>query len=136
MKIIVPLIFFCFLTVNSFSQTKQIKGRILDEQLNPIPGALINDLKNHQSSIANADGYYIISALIGDTIKYKFVGSTNETRIVVNPQQHINVILMDKTYNDLGAILTKKQWERAEKKMKRYYEQLEIKADESGKWNY
>jgi hypothetical protein len=136
MKIIASLIFFCFLTVNSFSQTKQIKGRILDEQLNPIPGAQINDLKNHQASIANAEGFYSISASVSDTIKYKFVGSTNEIRIVINPEQHINVILIDKTLNDLGVIWTKKQWERAEKKTKRYYHQLEIKADQSGKWNY
>ena len=136
MKTITCLTFFTFLAVLVYSQNRQIKGRILDEQLNPVLGAQINDLENHQSSITDADGHYGISASVGDRIEYKFVGSTNETRIIINPEKHINVILMNKTINDLGAILTKKQWERAERKMKRYYDQLEIKADQSGKWNY
>jgi hypothetical protein len=43
---------------------------------------------------------------------------------------------MNKRINDLGAVWTKKQWEKTEKQIAKQYSALQVKANKLGKWNY
>lgn len=135
MKFSYTFLFLCLVTA-SFAQSGKIKGRVVGEQLENVPGAEIINLRTHQEVVADASGFYDINAAIGDTLTFKFIGYTQEKRVVVNIAKNINVLLIDKAVNDLGAIWTKKQWKKAEEAKNNYYKQLEKKADQLGKWNY
>jgi hypothetical protein len=70
-----------------------------------------NDLNTHEKITADSKGHYTIRAGLGDTLIFSFVGVSSEKRIVQNIG-HINVLLIDKTVNDLGAVWTKSNTDR------------------------
>jgi len=119
----------------SYSQTEVVKGRIIGEKLENAVGAEILNGRTKHKVNADGNGIYNIDAIVGDTLTFYFVGYTKEKRIVKD-QSHIDVLLMNKNVNDLGAIWTKKQWKKANKQIEKRYSQLEGEAQKTGKWNY
>lgn len=131
---IIPILLFnCF--VANAQQHIRISGHIIDDSLNDLTGARITNLNTHQESYADTKGHYTIEAAIGDSLRFTFVGQTAEKRIVTNTAQHINVLLINRWVNDLGAIWSKKQWRRAEQQVNRHYDKLVEQAKKTGKWD-
>lgn len=135
MKDFLLLIVYLAIPLISYSQTEVIKGRIIGENLEDVIGAEIQNSRTGLKVNADRNGIYNIDAVVGDTLTFYFVGYTKEKRIVKD-QSHVDVLLMNKNVNDLGAIWTKKQWEKASKEIEKKYRQLEREAQKAGKWNY
>lgn len=57
-----------------------IRGKITDEQGNVLPGATVNVKGTNNTTVANAEGVFIIEANTGDYLEFSFVGF--ETREV------------------------------------------------------
>lgn len=127
MKVFIVLTFLFITNVVKF-QTSFVTGRVIDEKMKNLLGAEITNLRTHQHIIADTGGFYHIKASVGDTLIYKWVGCTPEIRVINGTTKHINVLLMNKTVNDLGAIWTKRQWEKANNQTLKTYKKLEAQA--------
>ena len=136
MKKLLFVSIFSILSIVAHSQTGVIKGRVIDGNLDGIIGAEIMDNRTNHKVYADAKGMFNIDADAGDTLTFYFVGSAKENRVVKNKVSHINVILINKETNDLGAIWTKRQWAKANKQIERKYKKLEEMAEQTGKWDY
>ncbi len=135
MKLVFLLLFLCiFGSVNA--QLGHIQGKIIDEQLQNAVGASVVNLSTHVKVSANRDGLYSINTSIGDTLYYRLIGLTDEKRVVENDYSHINVVLINKTVNDLGAVWSQRMWEKANQQMTRRYQKIEKEAQKLGIWNY
>jgi FAD synthase len=136
MKLIILSIQVMCLILSAFNQMGQIKGRVVDAKMADQSYTEITNLKNQKSTFTDKEGFYIISASIGDTLSYRCIGYTTEKRIVAKLDRHIDVLVMDRSVNCLGSPWTKRQWNKAEKEMDKVYQKLEAKAKHSGKWDY
>ncbi|QQL48706.1 hypothetical protein [Mucilaginibacter ginkgonis] len=117
-------------------QTTYISGKVIDEHLQQFTGAKITNKTSNIIRFANANGLYSIPANLGDSLVFSFRGTAAETRIVKVFTRPTNVLLMNKTVNDLGAVWTKKQWLKAEKEVDKKYRSLLDKARSRGVWAY
>ena len=133
MKQLIKLTFLILLFANtSFAQKIEITGKIIDRNLKPMFAAQIENLNTKEIVISDKTGNYMISGNLGDTLKYSFVGSTDEIRKVES--NVINVILIDKTLNCLGAVWSKRKWKREQKKVDKYYKKLYEIANRENRW--
>ena len=128
-----------FLIVNQYCVAQKLSfnvtGKVIGQSMENGVGTKIINQRNYEQVFTYTAGIYKIHVSIGDTLIYYSIGYTKEIRVVTG-KKHINVLLINKQVNDLGAIWTKKQYDRAEKQMNEYYKSLEKKADKLGKWNY
>jgi len=69
------------------SMQKAIKGKITDEQGNPIAGATIRLQNSSQGTVSASDGTFTINANLNDIIEVSFVGydTSNFTLTSENP---------------------------------------------------
>lgn len=67
----VLLVFFC---VNAFSQSKSVKGRVSDENDQPLPGVSIKISSTKRATVSDGKGNFAISAQVGDTIVCSYIG--------------------------------------------------------------
>lgn len=134
-SVLLALMLFFSITNILHAQNGRISGHIIDKNLNDLTGAQITNLNTHEKSYANEYGNYSIKAKMGDTLSFAFIGETTEKRMIIDTSKHLNILLINKTVNDLGAIWTKKQYKKAEREINRYYKQLEEKAKKEGKWD-
>jgi hypothetical protein len=107
------LLFGLLISISVHSQT--CEGRILEESLKPLPGAIISNTRTNEIVNSDAKGDFNTLAQFGDTLNFRFVGYTDEYRIFKG--EKLNIILMDKQVNCLGAVWTKRQWKKASKIM-------------------
>ncbi len=135
MKFSLTCLFLSF-AFSMFAQDNPIKGRVVGQQMENVPYARITNTRTHQEVETDTGGFYYINASTGDTLTYKSIGYTQEKREVNDITKHLNVLLINKTVNDLGAVWTRRQWRKAERSVEKYYKQLERQADQSGKWKY
>ena len=65
------------------AQTKLITGKVTDASDGyTIPGVNINIKNSTQGATTTIDGDYVISANLGDTLVFSFIGYNSEIRVV------------------------------------------------------
>lgn len=78
------------------SQDRLVKGRVTDQDGQPVPGAIITVAGTPRGVMTDADGYYEISIGEGEVLEFSSVGM--ETQVIkVTSQQPLDVVLVPKT---------------------------------------
>ena len=109
-------------------------GKILDEKLSCLFGAKITNLNNGAESIADKNGLYEIIAQENDTLEFQFVGLSTDKIRIEEPTKKLNLIMMDKEVNCLGAIWTDRQYKKAYRRIDKKLKKLYKKADKQNTW--
>ncbi|UAB75580.1 carboxypeptidase-like regulatory domain-containing protein [Mesoflavibacter sp. SCSIO 43206] len=114
----------------TFAQTgTNLSGKIVNEKLNCLFGVKITNLNSGTESISDQNGRYEINATENDTLEFQMIGLTTDKIKVEKTTQTLNLIMMDKDVNCLGAIWTDKQYRKAyrgiEKRLKKLYKTAE-----------
>ena len=73
---------------------KMIRGKVLDPQGAPLPGASVSIKGTTMGSITDASGYYTLEAKEGDVLRFSFIGY-REQEIEVGTKTAIDVILQE-----------------------------------------
>ena len=136
LKIIYATSILACLSACTYAQEVSVKGKVLDDQLKKAVGTPVINLSSKANTVTNGDGIYEIHGIVGDTIEFRYIGCAKEKRVIANNGQIINVLMIDKTVNDLGAIWSRKQWQKADKQIAKRYRELEKEAQKQGKWNF
>ena len=85
-------------------------------------------------AISGQNGRYKITATTNDTLQFRFVGLTTEKIPVKKQAQDLNLIMIDRTVNDLGAIWTKRQYRKTDRQIEKRLKKLYKKADKQKVW--
>lgn len=107
-KSLTKLWLFTFILSLSFcaysqSQKISVSGKITNSEDGlPIPGVTILVVGTNTGAITDFDGEYVISATIGDDLKFSYLGMSDQTIKVVNSE--LNVI-MDPSVEDLEEVV-------------------------------
>jgi len=96
MKGILSLLFIVTLYLQPLAAQVQIKGTVVDDQSQPLPGVSILVKGTFKGTMSDVDGSYTISALPSDTLVFSMVGMSTQT-IPVGNRTTINVTLMTET---------------------------------------
>jgi TonB-linked SusC/RagA family outer membrane protein len=78
-----------------FSQNITVRGNVVDEQGEPLPGVTITVEGSTRGVITDIDGDYSIEVNSTDALTYTFVGMESQT-IKVGDQRTINVVMAEK----------------------------------------
>ena len=96
LKHIISLLLLLFITVSVYAQTRQVRGVVLDQDGNPLPGAgiLIKEIKGKGAS-ADIDGKFVIDVPSqGRTLVFSSLGMESvEYDIPLNPDGSITITL-------------------------------------------
>ena len=98
------LLFFAFLSLTVYSQTRKITGKVTDADGATLPGVTIQWEGTNQGTVTDMDGAFQISGEKG-TLKFSFVGYLPQT-VEVKDQSVINVVLHENisTLNEVVVI--------------------------------
>ena len=119
----------------TFSQIgTNLSGKIVDEKLNCLFGVKITNLNTRAESISDQNGRYKIIATENDTLEFQMIGLTTDKIKIEKPTQTLNLIMMDKDVNCLGAIWTDKQYRRAYRGIEKRLEKLYKTAEKQNVW--
>jgi TonB-linked SusC/RagA family outer membrane protein len=93
MRKIAFLLVFLFSTVMAFSQTRTIKGKVIDESGAGLPGATVQLKGTQKGSVTDVDGNYSIAVPTeGGALVVSYVGYTNQ-EVTIGQSDEINVNL-------------------------------------------
>lgn len=73
-------------------QIKEVKGTVVDEQSQPLPGVSVAVKGTNRGTVTDFDGHYTIAASLGETLVFTFVGF--EPHDVEVNREEINVTLV------------------------------------------
>jgi TonB-linked SusC/RagA family outer membrane protein len=73
---------------------KTIKGKVIDEQGVPLPGASVSIKGTTTGNITDASGYYVLDVKEGDVLRFSFIGY-KEQEVVVEKKTAIDVVLKE-----------------------------------------
>eukprot|EP01132_Coremiostelium_polycephalum_P021817 gene21817-25892_t len=85
-----------------------VQGRVLNEDLKPLVCAVANPSLS-QKVLTDKNGDFSIKSKPDDTLIFSGIGFTDEIRVVGISTKKINVILMNKQVNCLGAAWSEKE---------------------------
>ena len=119
----------------TFSQITKVKGKIIDEKLNCIPGVKITNINTKKFTFSNQIGEFEIEASKNDTLKFEIVGLTNEKIVVKKINETIRLIMINKEVNCLGIEWTQKQYDKAYRKINKRLIKLYKIANKKKVWN-
>ena len=129
------LIFLIGISNLTFAQNgTKVSGKIVDEKMNCLFGVKITNLNSGTKSISDQNGRYEILATGNDTLEFQMVGLSTDKIKIEKPTQTLNLIMMDKEVNCLGAIWTDKQYRKAYKRIERQLKKLYKKAEKLNVW--
>jgi len=112
-----------------------ISGKIIDEKLTCIIGVRITNLNNGEESISDQNGRFRIITSEHDMIEFEMIGLTTERIKINNSTQILNVIMIDKDVNCLGADWSERQYQKAYRQIEKYLDKLYRKAGKQNVWN-
>ena len=116
------LIIFIVLSVSAcslYSQNKTIKGRVISDDFETVPGVFIMINDTVEIGRTNMDGFFQIDMPVSvKKIKFMFVGLDPTTIELVDACEKIDVIMMRGSTDDFISL------KRAEKKRKKRYKKL------------
>jgi len=103
------LLIFVLLPGFLFAQ-QQVKGKVVDEKGEPLPGVTIAVVGTPRGVLSDRDGTYTIGLKSTDKLQFSFIGMENQT-IAVGNQTVINVTMKDlvKTLNEVVVVAFGKQ---------------------------
>ncbi len=90
------------LTITSFAQKQNIKGRITDNRGNTLEGVTIKAVSSKTNSISEKNGTYSINASMNEVLEFSFVGF--DTKKMIANSNTINVTLNAST-SDLQDVI-------------------------------
>ncbi|MGY6520612.1 MAG: SusC/RagA family TonB-linked outer membrane protein [Mongoliitalea sp.] len=94
MKQLFTLLLFLGVQLSLFAQTGSIRGQVLDERGDPIPGASILKVGTTTGTVTDLDGNFTLAAVPGDQLRVSFIGYQTQT-ITVGSQAQIIIRLGD-----------------------------------------
>jgi hypothetical protein len=109
-------------------------GKIVDEKLKCLFGVKIRNLNSGAESLSDQNGRYEIIATENDTLEFQMIGLTNEKIRIEKPTQTLNLIMIDKDVNCLGAIWTERQYRKAYQEIEKRLKKLYKKAERQNVW--
>ena len=112
----------------------KLSGKIVNEKLTCLFGVKITNLNSATESISDQNGRYEIIASENDTLEFQIVGLTTDKIKIEKPTRTLNLIMMNKDVNCLGAIWTEKQYRKANKRIERQLKKLYKKAEKENVW--
>ncbi len=96
MKEILSLLFIITLYLQPLMAQGQIKGKVVDDQNLPLPGASVIVKGTTRGTMTDVDGNYSIAALPADTLMFSMVGTTT-LKVGVGNRTTIDVQLLTET---------------------------------------
>ncbi|UJP63753.1 SusC/RagA family TonB-linked outer membrane protein [Mongoliitalea daihaiensis] len=94
MKKLFTLLLFLGIQLSLFAQTGSIRGQVLDERGDPIPGASILKVGTSTGTVTDLDGNFTLAAVPGDQLRVSFIGYSTQT-ITVGNQAELMIRLND-----------------------------------------
>ena len=94
-KLILMYVFFICCSLISFGQ-QQIRGKITNEQNEPLPGVTVQIKDKNIGTMSDNDGTYSVSANPNDTLVFSMVGTVTQKASVQN-RSVINIVLLTET---------------------------------------
>lgn len=91
----ISLFLFIFLSSVSHAQQSMIKGNVLTENGNPLPGVTVRVEGTSRGTTTNAEGHFQINAHKGDELIFSFLGYLTRKIKVNNPSSPISVKLSE-----------------------------------------
>ena len=92
------------------------------------------NLNNGMESISDQNGRYEIIATENDILEFQMIGLTTDKIKIEKPTQTLNLIMINKDVNCLGAIWTKKQYRKAYRKIEKQLKKLYKEAEKQNVW--
>lgn len=135
LKTLTLITFGLLVWTSSFGQRTLIQGKIIDEKFQNVIGGVITNKATGDKVYSGPSGQFQINATTSDTLVFEFIPFTTETRIVINTNEKLKIILMDKEVNCLGAAWTDKQYKQANKRINKRYKDLYNQADKLNKFD-
>lgn len=90
--------------------TGMLKGRILDNENNPLPGAVVTIDGNSRSAVANADGFYSFASLTAGNhaLRVTYIGFAPSVRTVIikGPEMTQDFVMTDKSRELKEVVVT------------------------------
>lgn len=102
-RVILLLLLFSF-SLTALAQTGQVGGRITNAQGDPLPGVTVQAGTN--STITDANGFYSLAAMPGDSLRVSYVGFRPVSRLIVAGEAQINLSIeaQDNTLGDVVVV--------------------------------
>lgn len=97
-------------------------------------GVKIKNLNSGTESISDQNGRYEIIASENDTLEFQMIGLTTDKIKIEKPTETMNLIMMDKDVNCLGAIWTERQYKKAYREIEKRLKKLYKKAEKQNVW--
>jgi hypothetical protein len=114
-----------------------ITGRVIGiVNLEELGGVAVANKRTTEKTTTNNHGFYQLNAAKGDTLLFDFSRYSKDIRVIRNPKEKLNVILMNKKVNSLPANASKSDLRKAERDDEDLYRILEKDAEREGKWSY
>lgn len=92
MKRIYMFMVFFLMTVIFYGQVQEIRGTVVDDNSQPVPGVSVSLKGTDQGTVTDFDGQFSIMATLGETLVFSYVGF--DTREVIIDKDEINVTLV------------------------------------------
>ena len=96
------MVFFSFLTLNSFAQSQTIKGVVSDSKGNALEGVTIKVVASKNVTTSNKNGSFTIVANTNDVIEFSSIGFESKKQLAVDGS--MNIILTAST-SDLQDVI-------------------------------
>lgn len=116
-----------------YCQDFLIKGKIVDDKLSDLLAVNVKNLASNQHVLTDENGLFEIETKLGDTLEFSFVGLTTD-KITISDTANIKLIMMDKSVNCLGAIWSKRDYKKAEKRIQKRLKALYKQAGKNQIW--
>ena len=92
----------------SYSQTS-VKGRVLDSNNFPLPGATVTAENSSEISITDFNGYYTLFIIGSDNVTVSYVGFESSSKIINESDENVTFILKIPFWNREVWFFTKKR---------------------------
>ena len=86
-----------------FAQTSSIRGQVLDDRGDPIPGASVLRVGTTSGTVTDLDGYFTLQVNRGDQLRISFVGFQTKT-ITIGAESSLTVTLVQEIAS-LGEVV-------------------------------
>ena len=119
----------------TFAQIRtRMSGKIVDEKLTCLFGVKITNLNSGAESTSDQNGRYEIIATENDTLEFQMIGLTTDKIKIEKPTQALNLIMMDKDVNCLGADWSDRQYQKAYREIEKRLKKLYKAAEKQSVW--
>jgi len=102
------LLLFCSMLVmlagGAYAQTREISGAVSDKDSQPLPGVTVMVLETQKATVTDANGKFKITAAVGQTLRFSYVGVKPVTEKVTNETTTMRIVFKDNA-TDLSEVV-------------------------------